>query len=990
MGFTTSKFVNGSESIDSLPKNADSSLNKLANAKQNTLNGTNNTFAIVWLDTSVNDADIIHRNSIARFRRISVLIKTFINVDECLQYLTKMKETKILMILAGICAKEIWPRIKSMKHIHSVYIIVDGDDDDQNKEYSKQEYEKVKGIFDRVDPIYGFLKRDTRHIEQDVLGISIIPSDDYLKQDLRQLNSLFLYWFLVKQIILDLKYDDGAHKSLAEFCRSHYTENTKELKIIDEYENNHQDHSPVWWYTRQCFLYVMLNRAIQTQDIEVIIRMAPFIQDLHRNIEEIETSNETSSIVLYRSQITSKDDFEKMRTTEGHLLSFHNFMLTNSNYKTALDETRRARGNVNSVALLFRIEVDSSQNSNCFTSLKNASYLKDQESYFLFSMHSIFHITEIKQIENQVWQITLKLTKIDDKQLIYLKELIHGKTQNVNQWYRLAKLMAVLREFDHAKEIYHVLLNLLPTTESSKLCYIYNELGIICDETGDYRLALSFYQKALEIQRKTTHFSHHLLSIAYNNIGEIQRELGDYFKALSYHKKTLSIKQKILSPHDLSLATTYNNLGLANQSLGEFATALEFYEKSLNIKRKALSPTHIDFAVTYNNMGELHREMGKYAAALKYLEKGLQIRLKTCSPNDSSLAITYNNIGLIHREQGDYNQAISYFRKSLEIKEKTYTSNHPALAISYINIGEVHQLLGEFPEAISSYEKALEIQEKAYSINHPDLAITYNNLGIVHQLLGNYPSGLSFYQKALKIRQKSLPPNHPALATTYNNIGHVSQLMGDNNVALEYYQKTKNVQEKCLGPYHPSLAATFNNLGDIQRTLGNHKKALGLYEKSLEIKKKSLSPNHPTLSVAYNNIGVVHQAMQKHALALEYYKKALEIQQKNLPLDHPDVALSYYNIGTVHQSIKQYSIALDNYEKALKIQEKTLSPNHPDLAHIHNSTATAYFYLEKYQKALEHEQRAVDISTQSLSPDHPHLQTFKLHLQRIQSELEVK
>ncbi|CAF3651339.1 unnamed protein product [Rotaria socialis] len=989
MGFTTSKFLDGSASTDSLTKNTGSSLNKLPNTRQNTLDSINNKFAIVWLDTSVNDADIIHRNSVARCRRISVLINTFINVDECLQYLTKMKETKILMIIAGNCVKEIWPRIKSMKHIHSVYIITD-DDDDQKKEYSKQEYEKVKGIFDRVDPIFGLLKRDTRHIEQDLLGISIvIPSDDYLKQELRQLNSLFLYWFLVRQIILDVKYDDGAHKSLAEFCRSHFTENSKELKIIDEYENNYHDHSPIWWYTRQCFLYVMLNRAIHTQDIEVIIKLAPFIQDLHRNIEEIETSNETST-VLYRSQITSNDDFEKMKGTEGHLLSFHNFMLANSNYKTALDDARRARGNANSVALLFRIEVDSSQKSTCFTPLKDTSYLKDQENNFLFSMQSIFRTSEIKQIENQVWQITLKLTKINDKQLISLKELVHEKTQNVSQWHQLAKLMALLHEFDHAKEIYHVLLSLLPTTESSKMCHIYNELGIICDETGDYRLALAFYQKALEIQRKSSRSNHYSLSTVYNNIGEIQRELGDYFAALSCHQKTLSIKQKILSPHHLSLATTYNNLGLANQSLGEFATALEFYGKSLDIKRKVLSPTHIDLAITYNNMGELQREMGKYAAALKYFEKGLQIRLKTCSPYDSSLAITYNNIGLIHREQGDYNQAIVYFRKSLEIKQKTFTSNHPSLAISYINIGEIHQLLGEFSEAISSYEKALEIQEKAYSINHPDLAITYNNLGVVHQLLGNYPSGLSFYQKALKIRQKSLPSNHPALATSYNNIGHVSQLMGDNNAALEYYQKTKSVQEKCLGPNHPSLAVTFNNLGDIQRTLGNHKRALGLYEKSLEIKKKSLASNHPALSVTYNNIGVVYQTMQKHALALEHYKKALENQQKNFPLDHPEIALSYYNIGTAHQSIKQYSIALENYEKALKIHEKTLSANHPDLAHIYNSTATAYFHMGQYQKALEHEQRAVDISIQSLPPDHPHLQTFKLHLQRIQSELEVK
>lgn len=989
MGVTPSKSSNRSEPNHSeiLDNTQNSSSKKLTNSKPKISQNVQNKFVVVWVDPNVNDNDPIYKNSISRLQRIAASINTFTNINECIQFLTKTKDAKILMIIAESFVKDIWPRIQSITQIYSIYIL---SADGQQKEYPKEEYDKIKGVFDTVDPIYGSLKRDTRHYHQEILVMSIIPSLNYTIKDLKELNQLFIYWFLVKQIILDIKYDKESHKQIAEFCRNHYLENANELKIIDEFEKSYYSHTPIWWYTRECFLYIMLNRALQIQDIEVIIKLGSFIQDLYRQLEQLKINNNENLNVLYRCQNASIDDFEKMKTSQGNLLSFNNFMLADTDYKTSLEDAQRARTNPNAVGILFRIETGLELSSTPFGSLKNLSYYPEQEKNVLFSMHSVFRIGEIKQIEERVWQVSLILTNNNDKQMTRLNELIQQETRDSINWYKLAKLMIAIRDYDHAKEIYFILLSLLTDNDLLKMSHIYNELGLISDEMGDYTLALQYYQKAIELRQKCLPPNHRLLSIAYNNIGVVQTELGEYFSALSSHKKTLSIKQKTLPPNHLSFATTYNNLGLANESLGDYSTALGFYQKALEIKRKVLSSTHGELAITYNNIGELQREMGNFPVALTYFEKVLNIRLKTSNAQDATLAKTYNNIGLIHREMGDYAQAISYFQKSLEVKRRTFSAHHPSLAVTFNNIGDINQQMGEFSEALTSYEKALEIQEKAFSTHHPELATTYNNIGVAHQSMGNYTSAIAFYQKALKIRQKSLPANHPSIGTSYNNIGHLNQLMGNYNIALEYYQKTQKLQEKTLRPNHPSLAATFNNIADVQRKLGNPTTALQLYKKSLDIKKKSLTANHPTLIITYNNIGVMHQSMQQYPSALECYKKTLEIQQKTLPANHPDLAAIYNNIGVAHQSMKEYSIAVENYEKALKIQEKSLPTDHPDLATTHNSMATALVGIGDLKKALEHEQRAVDIGTKALSSDHPNLLTFKNYLERIQIKIDSK
>ena len=214
---------------------------------------------------------------------------------------------------------------------------------------------------------------------------------NYTKNDLKQLNQLFIYWHLVKQIILETNYEQNEHEQIAEFCRHSYFDNENELKIIDEFEKTYHDHSPIWWYTRECFIYVMLNRALQTQDIEVIVKMGSFIQDLHKQLQQLQ-KKPTKNLLLYRSQNAFIDDFEKMKSSQGNLLSFNNFLLANSDYESSLEEAKRAKSNSNCLGILFCIETIFTSTISPFTSLKNISFYQQQDKFFLFSIHSIFRI----------------------------------------------------------------------------------------------------------------------------------------------------------------------------------------------------------------------------------------------------------------------------------------------------------------------------------------------------------------------------------------------------------------------------------------------------------------------------------------------------------------------------------------------------------------------------------------------------------------------
>jgi hypothetical protein len=66
----------------------------------------------------------------------------------------------------------------------------------------------------------------------------------------------------------------------------------------------------------------MLNRALRTGNVDIIITMGFFIRDLHRQIENLYKKQlvnyEVEEILtLYRGEGLSKDDFEQIKKKTG-------------------------------------------------------------------------------------------------------------------------------------------------------------------------------------------------------------------------------------------------------------------------------------------------------------------------------------------------------------------------------------------------------------------------------------------------------------------------------------------------------------------------------------------------------------------------------------------------------------------------------------------------------------------------------------------------
>ena len=777
-------------------------------------------FHLVWLDRKINENDC--RKSIKKLKQIVNTVNTFVDVDECINFIDKIQEETTFMITSGAFGEKTVPIIHNKKQINAIYIFCG------NKTHHEkwvQEWSKVKGVFTDIQLLCEALKQAAQDCDQNAISISFAPTRDATTNIVHKdtLDCSFMYTQILKDILYTINFNDAHINEFLHYCRIEFAENSSELRNVNKIAKEYHDHQPIWWYTCETFLYSMLNRALRLMDVDIIIQMGFFVCDLHKNIadlhsEQFHGQSSSQSFIVYRGQSLSQTDFDQLRQNNDGLLAFNNFLSTSKNRKTSLNFIKRNLGKNELVSVLFVMRIDPSIQSTPFAHVAKISAIGGDDE-ILFSMHSVFRIAKVKQFPDNplIWEAELTLTDDNDPQLRELTKAIQKETSGGEGWNRLGRLLIKLAKFDKAEELYAILLK--QTADQNEKANIFNQLGYI------------------------------------------NRAQGEYSKALEYHEKSLEIYKKILPANHPDLATSYNNIGLVYKNMGEYSKALQYYEKSLEISKQTLPGNHPDLATSYNNIGLVYNTMGEYSKALEYHEKSLEIREQILPTNHPSLAASYNNIGLVYDSMGKYSKALEYYQKSLDISKQTLPANHPLLATSYNNIGWMYNVMGEYSKALEYYEKSLEIYKKTLPENHPDLATSYNNIGLVYNNKGEYSTALEYYKKDLEIRKKTLPANHPSLATSYNNIGLVYNSMSEYSKALEYCERSLEIYRKAFPGNHPDLATSYNSIAWVYRNTTDYKKALDYYELAFDIWQRSLPSNHQNIQNVKQSIDFVKKKL---------------------------------------------------------------------------------------------------------------------------------
>jgi tetratricopeptide (TPR) repeat protein len=461
---------------------------------------------------------------------------------------------------------------------------------------------------------------------------------------------------------------------LMSICRDAYQGNEEQLSLVREFKNEYSSDQAVEWYTRDSFVYRMLNKALRVQNIHLIFLFRFLIRDLKKQLEKNQCR---SRLTVYRGQFMWNEELESLKRSTGKLISINSFLSTSrdreSAYSFLLEPNKLER-------VLFEIDADPQLDGvKPFADISQLSFYR-KELEVLFMLGSIFRIDTISHVRTGVW--TIKLTLCSDRDL------------------------ALKGIFNHMKsEDKHGELDLV-------------RLGDVLQRMGKYDEAEKYYSRCL---KELSPNDCQNISVCNYALGRIANNKGKYERALEYFHTSLKIDMKILQPDDPTIANTYNSIANIYQTKGDCKRALESYNKALTIFQRTLGESHPHVAMCLNNIGSVYQREEEYSEALNYYQNALKIRTKHLPSNHPDLGASHNNIGTVYRRTGRSDQALEEYKLALEIYESSLPSDHSDIAMTLENIGIVYEEKRKWKDALSYYKKAEAIYHQALDSTHPDV-----------------------------------------------------------------------------------------------------------------------------------------------------------------------------------------------------------------------------------------------------------------------------
>ncbi|CAF0970001.1 unnamed protein product, partial [Brachionus calyciflorus] len=248
--------------------------------------------------------------------------------------------------------------------------------------------------------------------------------------------------------------------------------------------------------------------------------------------------------------------------------------------------------------------------------------------------------------------------------------------------------------------------------------YFFECLSFSKIASNDFKMALDFYKKGIEILENIFNEQNFILANALYNLAILFDYNGYYEMSLLYHETCLKMRRELHENNDHSdIVISLVGTGCINQKLGFLSKAYEFKKQAFEMANRVEKQPSYLTAYTQLELGFVNFEMGKSQDFEELDNDSIRDRIHLFS-DKLDLDITYlwacNAFSTIF----NFHQAMESFWKGIYTKSKILRSLflEKASYISFLNC--------EYFEALSYCDESIKCKNEVYPHQHPELAFS--------------------------------------------------------------------------------------------------------------------------------------------------------------------------------------------------------------------------------------------------------------------------
>ncbi|MCC7530162.1 MAG: CHAT domain-containing protein [Candidatus Melainabacteria bacterium] len=376
---------------------------------------------------------------------------------------------------------------------------------------------------------------------------------------------------------------------------------------------------------------------------------------------------------------------------------------------------------------------------------------------------------------------------------------------------------------------------------------------------------------------------------------------GDYKSAVGFYEKAVQLA-RVVSDHG-ALAVFSSYMGISLAGMDEKEMAVEAFQIAIETAREfGLSKVEAHASLL---LAEQFRDDGLADEAIAYFLRALDAAY-TCDDHNG-MEIAFGNLGRLYLEKGWAEQSIEWFRHAIEVRDDT-----PNKASWLGSLGLAYTQLGQYDEANDYFTRAFN--EAGLNNDRKTQAICRGSQGNSLFEAKRYEEAASCYEEALTLSQKA--EDKKRVGIWLGNIGNAWLKRGDLTKAIECCQRAADMAKSQEDLQ--SQAAHMDSLGDCFFAQGNLNLALERYQEALGISREI--EDRQGQRIYLSNLGKTYQQMGQLQPAFDFFSSAIELfDEQRSAIKADDLKTSFQNRGQdMYRDMVKVCLAMGKRVEALE------------------------------------------------------------------------
>jgi hypothetical protein len=227
----------------------------------------------------------------------------------------RVKAEKIFLIISSDIRQDFLSECNSLDAIDSIFIY------SESNQVMTNAMTKIVGIYICESDLIESIRKTLRLCEKNQAAFSLYNQQEKNTRDLTQESGSFLFFQLFKDVLLNMQQTLHSKREMVENCKAYCRQKANELEDIELFDKTYKSSEAIQWYTKDSFVYRLVNKALRTEDIGALYTYRFFIADVCTNLSSKHNllKKKQQILKLYRGAILPSEEIQRLKNNVGNL-----------------------------------------------------------------------------------------------------------------------------------------------------------------------------------------------------------------------------------------------------------------------------------------------------------------------------------------------------------------------------------------------------------------------------------------------------------------------------------------------------------------------------------------------------------------------------------------------------------------------------------------------------------------------------------------------